>query len=303
MESTWHIHLPLHDRVYRLTGRDAADLLQRISTNDLSSISAGRSATTILTNAKGRVVHVIGVHAAPDGSIWVAAVSDRDRSTAAWIERFIIMEDAAIQEVTNEFRVVVSFTWDGIRDRWNETSTSTRFPTIPAGSWANRWNWMIVPRTAGGQIPAELSDAGAQLIGDWDFHDMRVRAGVPWEDAELTDLRHPLEARLRSLISFSKGCYVGQEVVARLDSYRKVQQVLSRFSGTLPAGLPFPMMLTAGDGQEAGVITSVRSGGDGGARALGFVHVDRIATAAEFSTPQGGALRVLDDQINDGVYR
>ncbi len=303
MADTWNIHLPSHDRVYRLTGRDSLVLLQRISTNDLSPVAKGGGATTLLTNEKGRVKHVIGVHAGPDGSLWVAAVSDPDGSTASWIERFVIMEDVIVVDLTSGFRTVVSFVWDTVHERWQEPPTTGRTPTIPVRTWTNRWSMLIVPRSDGDPVLAELQDAGAILIANEDFHDKRVRAGIPWEGTELTDERHPLEARLRSLISFTKGCYVGQEVVARLDTYRKVQHVMSRLSGTLPDELPLPSPLMAGDGQEVGTITSICNGGEAGARALGFIRVSHMVLAGEFTTPRGGTLRMLDGQSEDGVYR
>ncbi len=303
MSVKWNVALSAQDRVYRLTGRDALDLLQRISTNDLSPVAKGGGATTILTNEKGRIVSVIGVHGDPDGSLWVVSPMDQDGSTARWLERFIIMEDVVIQDVTKEFRSITSFMLDPGQARWQNSPDVKGFPTIPVHSWDNRWSTVIVPRRDDDALPSALIDAGATPISLQEFHDIRVIAGVPWGGTELTDQRHPLEARLRSLISFTKGCYIGQEVVARLDSYRKVQMVLSRFVGSVPQDIILPTQLFTTDGQESGIITTVRSVSDDYVCALGFIRTPFAAADGTFSIPSGGSLRALDIQVDSGVYK
>lgn len=303
MSSNWNVHLTSEDRVYRVTGRDALDLLQRISTNDLSPVARGGGTTTILTDEKGKVVSVIGVHGDPDGSLWMVAPTDPDGSTARWVERFIIMEDVVVRDVTNEYRPLISFAWDPLGFRWQDPPAVNDVLSIPTINWNNRWCTLIVPRREDGTLPSALIDAGASPISHKEFHNFRVLAGVPWGGTELTAHRHPLEARLRSLISFTKGCYIGQEIVARLDTYRKVQQLLSRFVGSLPQNITLPVPLTTTDGQDVGVITTVRSVKDEQACALGFIRIPFAAMDGTFTTPSGGSLRALDTQIDPGVYK
>ncbi|MFQ5873180.1 MAG: YgfZ/GcvT domain-containing protein, partial [Dehalococcoidia bacterium] len=101
---------------------------------------------------------------------------------------------------------------------------------------------------------------------------LRIEAGVPIYGAELSEDVNPLEAGLRSSISFTKGCYVGQEVVARLNTYQKVKRHLVKlrfYDGTAPhPGTPLEL-----DGKEVGTLTSVAVlPGDVRAFALGYVR-------------------------------
>jgi len=91
------------------------------------------------------------------------------------------------------------------------------------------------------------------------FEFLRVLHSVPLHGHEIAESYNPYEVGLRDAISFTKGCYIGQEVIARLDTYGKVQKELrmlwSDSSDTPHAGTP-----VVADGQEAGVVTSSTAG-------------------------------------------
>ena len=72
----------------------------------------------------------------------------------------------------------------------------------------------------------QLNLLDGKLIGDKAFQITRVESGMPDWSTEITQDYNPLEARLIHAISFTKGCYTGQEVIARLDTYDKVQKYL-----------------------------------------------------------------------------
>ena len=100
----------------------------------------------------------------------------------------------------------------------------------------------------------------------------RISAGVPAHGPEFGEEVNPLEAGLWDAVSFTKGCYVGQEVVARLNTYEKVKRYLAMLSledGAIPdAGAPLTV-----DGKDAGKLTSVSPVLISGRRpALGYVR-------------------------------
>ncbi len=121
---------------------------------------------------------------------------------------------------------------------------------------------MLVP--AGVEaLAAEVAALGAAL-DDETFELLRIRAGLPAVGRELTERTNPLEAGATADVSFTKGCYIGQEVIARLDTYHKVQRHLRRlvlvgdmpddarsFARTLAPGTG----LTA-EGRDGGFLTS-----------------------------------------------
>ena len=100
---------------------------------------------------------------------------------------------------------------------------------------------------------------------------MRVNFGVPEYGPELGEQFSPLEAGLIGSVDFAKGCYIGQEVIARLDSYKKVQKYLVSLSFDADA------TVSSGDelfdeGKPVGTITSVAPApSDGTLKGLGYV--------------------------------
>jgi folate-binding protein YgfZ len=85
---------------------------------------------------------------------------------------------------------------------------------------------IIVPAAAAGELFDQLVAAGLQPVGETAYEQARIEAGIPAMGKDLGEHCNPLEAGLQGSVSFSKGCYLGQEVVARLNSYAKIRRHL-----------------------------------------------------------------------------
>jgi len=105
-------------------------------------------------------------------------------------------------------------------------------------------------------LSGAVAEVGGSVAGDQAIQAWRVLEGLPENGFELTEDHNPLEAGLWDAVSFTKGCYVGQEVVARLNTYDKVARDLKGL--VFPAGAPVPAAGTPlFDGeQRVGDITS-----------------------------------------------
>jgi folate-binding protein YgfZ len=127
--------------------------------------------------------------------------------------------------------------------------------------------------TTGGP-PLELGDEAA-------FHQQRTRVGFPWLGIDLDDSNLPQEAdRDDVAISFTKGCYLGQETVARLDALGQVQKKLVRWS--ISGGVPTVGATLESDGKKVARLTSVVAEDADHALAIGFArrsHFDAGSTA------------------------
>ncbi|KAB1991038.1 CAF17-like 4Fe-4S cluster assembly/insertion protein YgfZ, partial [Haemophilus parainfluenzae] len=94
--------------------------------------------------------------------------------------------------------------------------------------------------TAAAPLWSALVEAGAVPAGELIWQQLRIQQGRPMPGAELTQDYNPLEAGLWQTISFDKGCYIGQETIARLNTYRGVKQQLwgIRLQGPAAPGSP-----------------------------------------------------------------
>lgn len=278
-------------RIYRLTGSEAVDLLQRISTADVSPLADKRPVATLLTNEKGRVVDLACVMPEQAGSLLLAGIGDEDGRIGKWLDRFIIMEDVKVADVTDAYASSVVYV-ERSDGRWMLPEI-TPGSLVPVAMGRHRWGLAIDVR----------DDARGELrvVDEATFTRDRIASGVPWIPNEISDRRHPLEARLRPLISFSKGCYVGQEVVARLDAYRKVQSALTRFEGMLKPSESAPVSLQTSEGIEAGALTTV-SFDSPRASALGFLRIDLLKAGTTLWTHGGSEVRAIDTDAEEDIY-
>jgi tRNA-modifying protein YgfZ len=95
---------------------------------------------------------------------------------------------------------------------------------------------------------------GATLVDEIAWECLRIERGRPKPDAELTEDYNPLEVGLWQTISFTKGCYIGQETIARLNTYKGVKQYLWGIKLAAPVAVGTPLTI---DGEKVGVLTSV----------------------------------------------
>jgi folate-binding protein YgfZ len=138
-----------------------------------------------------------------------------------------------------------------------------------------------------------LVGAGAAPAGALAFDAYRVDHGVPEYGRELGEQVNPHEANLLPFVSFTKGCYVGQEVVARLDTYDKVQRRLVRVRASDIAGpLETGDALIADGGQIGELRTVARAGPAAGRAGLAFLRRRAWTPGSPLSRGDGNTVLV-----------
>ncbi|MCK6551220.1 hypothetical protein L6R52_35625 [Myxococcota bacterium] len=272
-------------KTLRLVGPDRVRFLNGMVSNDVAALAPGQGVLAVKTSSKGRVEALVRVRAASDALLLdvTAAVAERTRAT---LEQFIIMDDCVISDVSAE-RDVVSIVgpegahvlaaagFDGAAALAPHASTSIGDVTVVADPSLGVPGFELhAPAGQGEAIALRLVAAGASPVSLAALDVVRVEAGVPADGRELDDETFPMEARLEHAISFSKGCYIGQEVIARATNFGGVKHILVGLvvdGDALPEeGAP---IFVEGSDVRAGELTSiVRSPTLGRTIALGFVR-------------------------------
>jgi glycine cleavage system T protein len=297
----------------RLTGKDALDLLQRICTNDLNGMRPGMGKQTFFATEKGRVVDLCTVYL-QQGSILVRTSPNNSANVKKWIEKFVIMEDVKVEDVTENFPMffvagssAVSFLKEFAHSSYKtflDVSKMPKFNFIRTflGSheiFLSRTNFamgngyilLVNPNDTEAIWSALLENSkiyGAAPAGLQTFEVLRVENGTPLFPHELNEDINPLEVHVMEAISENKGCYVGQEVIARLQTYDKVRKrLVGLTSGSkMPVGAK---VLDSAAGNEIGVITSsVTSPGLGKEIALAYVLMQQVIPGSKYSVRVGG---------------
>jgi tRNA-modifying protein YgfZ len=224
----------------RLTGPDAERYLNGQVSQDVRKIPAGAAAWACVCTHKGKLEALVLIARTADGFL-ISADAALAETLPARLEKYLIADDAVLEDVTEEFALVHGFGApplpDGIAftvDRWGTPGTDV---------------WL--PRGTG--KPAEFSPAEA-------LETLRIARGIPAWGPELSGDILPPEARLEErCVDYYKGCYTGQEVISRLRSVGKVNRLLHRLRA--PAGVRLEAGWEIFSGAEpAGHITSYTAG-------------------------------------------
>jgi folate-binding protein YgfZ len=264
------------DRSYlgklKLTGKDALDLLNRITTNDLQLLAVGTMVDTVFATPKGRLIDYCRVINSGDGLLLISSFLTVSH-LIEWLNRFIILEDVQVSDVSNDY---IWLTGLGPRIRqFSSEFTDHQISDAEEANWLTI-NQIDIPalKNMNFKIPAinfcfakehaaeifgtmveKMDSYEGRLIGDTAFQIIRVESGMPDWGTEITQDYNPHEARLTNAISFTKGCYTGQEVIARLDTYEKVQKYLMIIEMSARLSHPPPLDLYI-DEELVGHLTS-----------------------------------------------
>ncbi|WP_242360248.1 folate-binding protein YgfZ [Anaeromyxobacter sp. SG17] len=247
---TWAVG-PVEARaLVRATGKDAKDYLHRMSTQDLNRLRPGESAYSTFLNAKGHLLAEGHVLAQEEGLLLDLAPQALP-DALAHLERLVIMDEVVFEDLSSALRVVPVLGPEAARRVEGRAPGAQRLAHDRRGTPGVD---VILPPQEAEALRAELVAEGAVALEDSDLEALRILGGVPRFGADVDSTRLPMEAGLtRAAISFTKGCYIGQEVVLRATARGHLQRGLVQLA--LPAGAGPGTRLTAA-GQEVGVVTS-----------------------------------------------
>jgi folate-binding protein YgfZ len=264
--------------VIRLTGRDRLTWLDSLVSQEVSALRTGESAEALLLDPNGRVERVM--HILDDGTATWILVERDTASLADWLDRMVFRRDVEVVDVTDEFTVVgvvgdgaaahalssiaaspngVSLAWvdpwvDVVPGGWQYASSQHH----PAADW--HYREFVLERSHIAQVEQLVSSGTVIAAGTLALDALRIAAWRPTlADVDETSLPHEFDW-LRSAVHLSKGCYRGQETVAKVHNlgHPPRRLVALDLDGT-DAGLPepgWPVALAEDPEKVVGHITS-----------------------------------------------
>ena len=273
----------------KISGADAADFVHNYTTHDIKALAEGQGLQTAVTTWKGTMLDHVFVYRLEDGLRMIGHPETAPLINNA-LQKYLFGVDVSIEDVTEARAMFYVFgphaaaileaagdellgelPMHGFKLVSLDGSDSMVARTWPLGG--DGFMVLIPTEQAVEAFKAIHTAAGAHqapFIGLEAFEILRIEAGMPSYPQEINDERNPWEVRLADSVSMNKGCYLGQEVVARLANYQKVQRHLVGLSLAQPveAGLS----LIDEDGKAVGLVTSVAFAPDATQpTALGFV--------------------------------
>ena len=258
----------------RVTGPDREKWLQGMQTNDLGKAPFGGAVGAIFLAGKGRLVADALIFRYPEECIVVA---DRIDVLEAHLDKLLIMEDCEMSRVSGMRRL--------------RYCPGDAPPAVDApGSWQPLGFEMLLQEAEAQRV---LEGIEARVDPDR-MEAWRIALGVPRWGPELEEDVTPIEAGLDALLSFDKGCYVGQEVVAMATFRGRVSWNLVRLEveGAAPAtGSRVDPARAAGVGKRGRVTSSTQVGPVG--VFMAYVHKELIVPASMVALEDGRMAKVL----------
>ena len=271
----------------KATGEDALDLLNRLSTNKVDHLQPGHWAPTVLTSDRGRIVDLISVVHAGD-FVYLLTSPGQEQPVIEYLDKYTIMEDLEVEDVSASVAIIALAGAGAEAELVLESPDAERLPGMqypapvvsvgghdaiavsrPVGTLP--CCLLIAPSDDSAWVVAALAEAGAVEADAEAWEALRIASGAPAFGSEMGEPYNPLEAGLIGAIDFTKGCYIGQEVIARLDSYHRVQKYLSVLRFSEGADVSEGAELYH-EGRPAGTVTSLYRAPGGELRGLGFVR-------------------------------
>lgn len=291
---------------FHVAGHDAATLLHHLSTNNIKALHVGGCCEAALISAKARLLDWLSIYRVNDGFLVVTSPNRRDLF-APHAQRFILYrQQVAIDDITestalfgllgpNALKVLYDLSGSQLSldsKHFIEAQidgvavTITRTHRLPDGGI---WMWS----RDGEGLRRIAAQTALPIVDDETYNVLRVEGGVPAAGLELTEEVNPWEARLDDSISLSKGCYNGQEVVARLNTYQKVSKRLCGLSLSAPLAMGTRAELKEQDGERvAGWLSSSVDSPRFGPIALGYVRGDWQESGTEVKAVWDGGQAV-----------
>jgi folate-binding protein YgfZ len=267
-DTNWHT-------IVELTGPDRVRYLNAIVSNDVKSLGEGRGTLALLLTPQGHILAELEIYALQDKLLVLSHVSVRER-TVATLDKFIIMDDVTLSDVTDQFGslaiegpragTVIAEACGQALEGFSEHAIAeveidgvachlirhSHFGLTGAEIIAPREHLALLWKN----LRAIVAERHGAAIGVRVVNSLRLEAGIPWFPDDFNDTVIPHEAALEAThISFSKGCYTGQEIVERVRSRGQVnrRRVQLKFSS---AELPAPLTRLRAHDTEAHSVES-----------------------------------------------
>ena len=231
-----------------LSGVKAKEFLQSICSNDLSSLKPGSSISAAFLDRFGKVLAVSCIYNLEDQYL-IESDLPAHQKLFSYLKDLIGFSNCKVGDMSREFSVFILFGLDGFSSISNKEILCISNPLLKK-----------LEIFADGSFKKEFLEKGISEMKKEEWEEFRIENKIPEFGKDYDSSYLVLELGLDNLISYTKGCYTGQEIVARMKSYggqtpRKIVKMEFDLTGEIEENEKLFK-----EGQEAGFITSVGKG-------------------------------------------
>lgn len=267
-------------------GREAVPFLDGLITNSVKKMLNGDQMLAAFSDAKGRLIGVVRVLRREDRYLFETEQATRD-NVFQNLHRFTLAGDFFVEDLSEQYRYFEIF------GELQGEPTGAFYRFQPMRRISGRSDVFISGDEAD-HFREKLAALDGILIDDQLYETLRIESGIPKYGVDMDEATIVPELGIEEMISYNKGCYIGQEIIARIHFRGHVAKQLTGFMsepGAVATALTPGMELTSSDGKNAGRVTSVAYSPKLGRQiALGYVRYDYRLDEAELTAGDGNAL-------------
>ncbi|MEX1008374.1 MAG: hypothetical protein WD271_11080 [Acidimicrobiia bacterium] len=271
-----------------VTGEDARSFLQALVSADLDPLEDGMGAPSLLLTPQGKLDVAFRLLVVGD-DLWLDCEPGFGAQLKASLDRFRIRVKAEVVDRSDEFGMLsVIGRTEHVADAGTRTVRTAHGVDI------------LGPAASVEQVRSALSPDVWTTVGPVAYEAWRIEQGIPVQPFDIDDKTIPQEAELEhDAVSFTKGCFLGQELVCRIDSRGHVNRFLRRFT-TIEGDWPARGAEVVVDGKIVGALTSVAAS-EVPTGALGYVRREVEPPATVDLHWDGGSARAVIRSLREAA--
>ena len=252
-------------------GPDAMNFLQGLLSQDMRALAVGAATDAWMLNAGGKILHAVRVNRLEGASFLLETQPGEAEAVLTHLDRYLIMEDAALSLASD--RLCLS-----VQGKTAAAPANFEGHAIAHDRCGFGGVDLLLDNSAVTTVLAALKDAGVEPVGFTALNRARVEAFIPWFGPDMQAGNNPLIYGNGNRISKTKGCFIGQETVAKTRDRGRPPRLLLQLE-TTGNTLPSDAQLHH-EGSPVGAISSVTPAGD----KLCALAMTKYAVAVEAET-------------------
>jgi hypothetical protein len=300
-------NIALYDRTHwgiiKISGNDRLRYLHNQSTNNFNSLQPGDGCETVFITSTARTIDLAAAYLTEDSILLIVSPNRRLR-LLEWLDRFIFpMDKVELTDLSCQYNIfsAIGPKCDTLMKALGLSCNTNRqlyshklvdldgtLIRLAVGNELGLPGYtLIVPQERAAIVWSKLIEKGSIPMGERVWESLRIKQGRPVPERELTEDYNPLEVGLWQTISFDKGCYIGQETIVRLNTYKGVKQ---RLWGVELTETVEPHTLVNVGEEKVGILTSCTPTENG---AFGLAYVRTKAGGVGLSVSVGKSAGTL----------
>ena len=277
----------------RVSGSEATTFLNGLITNDVKNLAQNRWMPAVFPTVQGRLIGAVRVIRGSDPSLLIDTETASHDAVLKTISRFTLAGDFKVADVTDDV-ALLTLQGQGAAEILEKVLDKS-FLDLPQNG-VDEITWLTVPVTIirashtpedgfdlfidssrKAELQQALERAGAQPVGEDTFEILRVEAGIARFGLDMDDTNVVPETNLDDAVSYTKGCYVGQEIIVRIKHRGHPAKKLTGLRFETDQQIEPGAVIRSKENQEIGRVTSAVISPRLGSIGLGYIRYEHVA--------------------------